>query len=142
MKFRDEDVSKNAAIYKIDNDVDLALLKCDEDLDLSPINFSDKNVKIGDECFNIANQSNSDLNVSKGIISNPAISMRYLSIENQIFIEASIPIYPGSSGSPLLNNDYECIGVTTFRLKDQDSKPVTSYSYSIPSTKVKEFINL
>lgn len=139
--FRGETSSKYAEIVKIDQLMDLALLKCDLISDLEAISFSEKNVQIGDECYNIANQSNSDLNVSKGIISNSSILIDYNGKKNESFIEASIPTYQGSSGSPLLNSDFECVGVTTFRLKDHNNKAVTSYSYSIPTSRIRTFLD-
>lgn len=69
---------------------------------------------VGDEIVVIGNPMGLQNTISKGTIS----AIR--DIEDTKIIQITAPISPGSSGGPLLNNNSEVIGITTFLVEGQN----------------------
>lgn len=137
--FYNETSSTNGELIIRDIDEDLALIKNEHAKTLPAIKITNDTPMTGDVCYNLANQNNNGLSWSKGIISNPNIIVN-VDNKNGEYIQANVPIYKGSSGSPLFNKKLECIGLTTFRLKDNEGVAITSYSYSIPANRINDFL--
>ena len=135
---KDEDY-KEAELIKMDNELDLAILKIKDDIKYSPISFSKDKYTYGDNVYAIGNTSNYGIGISCGIISVPEVNIIYNEISRKV-IQADIDIASGNSGGALLDKKGRLIGITTFRTKDLSNNVNYGFAYSIPVRIVKEYI--
>lgn len=70
---------------KIDNELDLAVLKIKDDIKYSPISFSKDTYTYGDSVYAIGDTSNYGIGISQGIISVPEVSIIYNEIIKSVF---------------------------------------------------------
>ncbi len=136
-----EDDYRVAHVEKFDDEMDLAVL-CPEDVDFSftPIETADSNkVDYGDKVYAVGNAMNYGISISEGIISSPLIDVEYSGI-TQTVIQADVVISAGSSGGALLDRKGRLIGLTTFRLKDNEGNVVYGTAYSIPVNEIMEYV--
>lgn len=135
---KDEDYME-AEFVKMDNELDLAILKIKDDIKYSPISFSKDTYTYGDIVYAIGNTSNYGIGISCGIISVPEVNIIYNEISRKV-IQADIDIASGNSGGALLDKKGRLIGITTFRTKDLSNTVNYGFAYSIPVRIVKEYI--
>ena len=135
---KDEDY-KEAEFIKMDNELDLAVLKIKDDIKCKSISFSIDAYTYGDKVYAIGNTSNYGIGISEGIISVPEVNVIYNEISRKV-IQADIDIASGNSGGALLDKKGRLIGITTFRTKDLSNNVNYGFAYSIPVRIIKEFI--
>ncbi|MFA7032422.1 MAG: serine protease [Bacilli bacterium] len=140
IKFPDEVDYTNVEIVKYDKTLDIALIHYELMSSRGHLNFSNKEISYGQNCYAIGNSNNQGIGIMNGIISIPEINI-VVNQETQTYIQANIDIYPGSSGGCLLNSDGKIIGMTSFRLKDTSNEIIYGYGYSIPYSRLKTFLN-
>lgn len=75
-----------------------------------------KNIKLGDEVYIIGNPRLTGTNIRKGIISDLDGSGMEDEIEHnkKYFFGTDIPVIGGDSGTPLVNSDFELIGLCSY----------------------------
>jgi len=103
----------SAKVLRFDFENDLALLKIEA---TSPFAFeipNDKNYKIGIDAFTIGTPSYESLGqtLSKGILS----GVRTSEAGNEV-LQTDVSVNPGNSGGPLLNKEFQLIGVVNSKL--------------------------
>ena len=139
IRFTKDEEYMEAEFIKMDNELDLAILKIKDDIKYSPISFSKDTYTYGDTVYAIGNTSNYGIGISKGIISVPEVNVIYNDISRRV-IQADIDIASGNSGGALLDKKGRLIGITTFRTKDLSNNVNYGFAYSIPVRIVKEYI--
>ncbi len=141
IRFAKDKEYKEAQFIKMDNELDLAILKISEDGKYNSISFSKDTYTYGDSVYAIGNTSNYGIGISKGIISVPEVNIIYNDISRKV-IQADIDIAGGNSGGALLDKKGNLIGITTFRTKDLSNNVNYGFAYSIPVRIVKEYIGV
>ena len=103
-----------------------------ENVTFRKINLGDSNkISSGDIVYAIGNGMNHGIGITKGIISVPEVKIEY---EDNIrdVIQADVIINEGNSGGALLNENGALIGITTFRLKDNNANTIYGIAFCIP----------
>lgn len=139
IRFTKDEEYREAQLIKMDNGLDLAILKIKEEGKYSPIIFSKDAYTYGDTVYAIGNTSNYGIGISCGIISVPEVNIIYNEISRKV-IQSDIDIASGNSGGALLDKKGRLIGITTFRTKDLSNNVNYGFAYSIPVRIVKEYI--
>ncbi|WP_411847484.1 trypsin-like peptidase domain-containing protein [Roseibacillus persicicus] len=118
-------------IVVVDEERDLAVLKFSA-RDLPFLDFVETNdLEKGEEVLAIGNPMGLDSSATRGIVS----ALRKEDGVEVIQFDAAVS--PGSSGSPVLNQDGEVLGVATFVLKGRQG-----YNFAVASRHVKELLEL
>lgn len=140
IRFANEEDYRSVSLIKYDLELDIAVLKLESNLTLTPIKIgNDKNLSSGDCIYAMGNLSNYGLSISSGIVSIPHIFVTYNDTTRNV-IQCDLTISDGNSGGALLNSKGELVGLTTFRLKDNDNKIVYGIAYCVPICTVMEYI--
>lgn len=127
-------VYKKVRIVALSSDIDLALLKIEEpiDIDYPQLYIGDSDaLKVGDKTFVIGNPLGLERTTSQGIISKTARNM-----EGRLYLQTTAPIAPGNSGGPIFDERGEVIGVVNMGYVMLDG-----LGFAIPSRYVKEFLD-
>jgi S1-C subfamily serine protease len=145
VKFLNEEVFDAQVIAKdIQNDVAILKLNKTPSLQTIEMKFGDSSrVRMGDKVFTIGYPSTQILGTkpkySEGVIS--AVTGIQ---DNPTMFQTTVPILPGSSGSPLFNENGEVVGLTTGSLSSIASDLMGSVShninYAVKSSFVKNII--
>ncbi len=108
-----EDYTRADEVLAFDRDLDLAILRCEDDLGCRPIPLGDSDkVEQGDKVVAIGYPLGQANTLSDGVVS-------ALYRDNGVdIILTTAPISSGSSGGVLLNEDGNAIGVTTATYTD------------------------
>ncbi len=127
-------IFKKVKIVAVNDDVDLALLKIEDDLGMKVpqlyIGDSTK-LKVGDSVFTIGNPLGLTRSTSQGTVSK--VNRNF---NGRLYIQSTTPIAPGNSGGPLFNERGEVIGITNMGYVTLDG-----LGFAIPSLYVKEFLD-
>ncbi len=127
-------VYEKVKLIALDEHMDLALLKVEEDLrmDIPWLYLGDSDaVEEGDEVFTIGNPMGLERSTSRGNVSK--VNRNY---QGRLYIQSTTPIAPGNSGGPLFNSRGEVIGVTNMGYIFLDG-----LGFAIPSRYVREFLD-
>ena len=127
-------VYKKVRIIALNDDIDLALLKIEEPIEVEypQLYLGESSVlQVGDKAFAVGNPLGLERSTSEGIISKVARSM-----SGRLYIQTTAPIAPGNSGGPLFNERGEVIGVVNMGYIMLDG-----LGFAIPSRYVKEFLD-
>jgi serine protease Do len=141
IRFADEEDYQGVTLIKYDIDIDLAILKIDDNsVSYKPIKFSSSSYTYGDKVYAIGNTSNYGIGISEGIISVPEVNIFYNNV-SRVVIQANIDIASGNSGGALVNKKGHLIGLTTFRTKDNNGNVNYGFAYSIPIKIINNYIS-
>lgn len=108
----DNSRSNDAQVDSTKADSDLALLKVSGTLGKKVLQFSKKVPKVGQRVIVLGNPLGLTGTVSDGIVS----AIREVS-PNEIYIQITAPISPGSSGSPVVDLRGDVVGIATLNLR-------------------------
>jgi S1-C subfamily serine protease len=135
-----KDLAFVAQVIKVDALADLALLKIkNPPKNLTTLRLgSMQNVEVGQDVHAIGHPENEVWTYTKGIISQirPNYEWEYEdgTSHKAKVIQTQTPINPGSSGSPLLNDQAEVIGINSF------IKTGEGLNYAVSSDEIQEFM--
>ncbi len=127
-------VYKKVKIIALNADLDLALLKIEEEIheNYPQLFLGDSSqLKAGEKVFLIGNPLGLERSTSEGIISK--VSRNY---GGRLYLQTTAPISPGNSGGPLFNERGEVVGVINMGFKYLDG-----LGFAIPSRYIKEFLD-
>lgn len=141
IRFSFEENYRSVSLIKYDNDLDLAVLKLDDlNCNFKAIRLGNSShIKNGNQVYAIGNLNNGGLSITKGIVSNADIQVVYDGLARKV-IQCDLTIADGNSGGALLDKNGNLIGITTFRLKDNNGNVIYGISYCIPVNVVLEYI--
>ena len=118
-----------ATVVKIDEKIDLALLRVTVDLTSKPLVTSSKTVETGARVFVIGNPEGLEKTLSEGLVS----GLR--DFDGRKLLQITNPISPGSSGGPVLNQQGEVIGVTVLTFKEGQN-----LNFAVPGEVLRDFM--
>ncbi len=127
-------------VYK-DDSYDLAVLRINRVVDLRVLELSDEVINVNDSVKSMGNPNTVKNVISEGSVrcfSKVNVNNEYSKVNFEVIVH-SAKIMKGSSGSALLNEDDEVIGITFAGVFDSDEAFVTGYA--IPINKIREFLN-
>jgi serine protease Do len=127
-------VFKKVRIVALNDNIDLALLKIEEKIDIKypQLYLGDSTkLKVGDKAFAIGNPLGLERSTSQGNISKTARNFA-----GRLYLQTTAPIAPGNSGGPLFNERGEVVGVINMGAVFFDG-----LGFAIPSKYVKEFLD-
>lgn len=129
------------SIINYDIDKDLCLLKFDGNFEnLNPISVrSHPEIKAGEKIYAVGNALNHGIGITEGIVSIPYINID-INYNQMMVIQCDIVITSGSSGGALLDEKGQLIGLTTFRVKDQNGYIVYGVGFAIPTITIESFL--
>jgi serine protease Do len=102
-----------ANVIAADPELDIALLKINDDRDFPFLKVTKKNIRVGEKAIVIGNPYGLSSSVTTGVVS--ALG-RNLRINNKVYanlVQTDAAINPGSSGGALLDIDGNLIGIVT-----------------------------
>ena len=109
VRFDNGNEYKVEKIFSSDRKLDLAILKINE-AGLKPLQLeTEKNSEQGMEVIAMGNPQGLEFSIVRGIISG------IREIENQSLIQIAIPIEPGNSGGPLMNDKGKVCGIINMK---------------------------
>ena len=126
----------DVTIIGYDEEVDLAVLQINEEVDHDFLNFSDTAPHIGDNVYAIGHGMSQVWSLTKGILSYDYRQNASTSFVH--YLQTDAVINSGNSGGPLLNEDEEVIGVNTLLISPD--KYYVGYGYVIPAPLVKRTV--
>ena len=130
--------SLQAKLIGSDKKTDLAILKVETDLELTPVNWGDSDkAKVGNWALAIGNPFGLATTVTLGIVSAKARDINAGPFDD--FIQTDAPINRGNSGGPLFNLDGEVIGVNTAIYSPSGGS--VGIGFAIPSSLAEGVIN-
>ena len=136
----EEKLLYSAKVIKVDQVTDLALLKIEN----PPINLPTlklgniDNLEVGQDVHAIGHPGENFWTYTKGIVSQirPNYEWAYdtMTKHTSKVIQTQTPINPGSSGSPLLNDNFEVIGINSFIREGE------GLNFAVSVDVIKEFL--
>ena len=127
-------------LFKFNEEKDIAIIKYNGEHNHSYFN-TQENITISQKFFNIGNFSNYGLSFKEGYIILANVKLLYNN-HYSIFIQCSINIWQGDSGSPVFNENYEVIGMITFKTKGIRGNVEHGFAYTIPISNILEEFHL
>ncbi len=142
IRFMTEEQFRVVKLEKYNPELDISILKLiDLKCKFTPLNIGlSKAISAGDKVYAIGNLNNTGISMTKGIVSNANLNVKYDGKTRNV-IQCDLVIADGNSGGALLNERGELIGITTFRLKDTKGNVIYGISYCVPIDAVLEYIN-
>lgn len=146
----EEKIYENAIVLGNDVTEDLAILRFETSIYITPIEFDDSDsLKKGEFVIAIGNSEGYEYfsSVSFGIVSYPkrfvSVKRGYSSISEKEefceFIQHDASINSGNSGGPLVNTAGKLVGINTIKLYS-DNETIEGMGFAIPSNIVKNYI--
>lgn len=140
IRFSFEDDYRAASLEKYDANLDLAVLKLSDDMNLKPMTTGNSNLlKAGDKVYAVGNAANYGIGIFEGMISIPLLNIELEGVTRSV-IQCDLTIAQGNSGGALLSEKGELIGITTFRTKDNSGNVIYGIVYCIPVNTVAEYV--
>lgn len=141
VRFIYESHYRKCEIVKFDKEKDLAVLKLLENENLKTSYFSIKELKLmgGNEVYAIGNSNNHGISITKGIITMKPFDLTYDGVTRKV-VQVDVTITSGNSGGALVNVDGNLLGITTFKLKDDNGGLIDGLCYCIPISEIREFL--
>lgn len=141
IRFAFENDYRAVVLVKYDIDLDLAVLKLkDTNCKFKAMKIADSSkIKTGNIVYAVGNLNNVGISLTNGIVSNKSLNVEDDGKTRNV-IQCDLIIAEGNSGGALINAKGELIGLTTFRLRDNDRNIIYGICYCVPANKVVEYI--
>ena len=126
----------DVTVIGYDEEIDIAVLQINEDVEHHFLRWSDTAPLIGEDVYALGHGMSQLWSLTKGILSydyrqNPGTSFVH-------YMQTDAVINSGNSGGPLLNEDGEVIGVNTLLISPD--KYYVGYGYILPTPLVKRAV--
>ncbi len=130
-------VQKPAEIVKIDEELDLALIKVKTDTKLQPVSLASTDYPPeGAQCFVLGFpllfKIGATLKITQGIVSGQS------NAPSGVDLLVDAKVNPGNSGGPLVNSHAQVIGIIT--MKSGNTQTEDSYGMAISAGKIRKFL--
>lgn len=143
IRFSFETDYREVSLVKYDLNMDVSILKLN---DINGVKFKSADLSdstrlaSGDKVYAVGNGMNHGIGLTQGLISLPEVNIDY---EDNIrnVIQCDLIINEGNSGGALLDERGKLIGITTFRLKDNNGNIIYGIAFCIPINVVNEYLN-
>src|SRR4029453_9915696 len=124
----------DATIVGVAREIDLALLKVDEDASLPALPLADYDaVRQGELVFALGSPEGLKNSVTKGVLS--AVARQADPDSPLVYVQTDAPINHGNSGGPLVNVNGELVGINTFIVSQSGGSQ--GLGFAIPSALVQ-----
>ncbi|MDR2221354.1 MAG: trypsin-like peptidase domain-containing protein [Flavobacteriaceae bacterium] len=131
------DKTYKAQLIGTDKQMDIALLKIQNDSKLPYLKFADSDqIKLGEWVLAVGNPFNLTSTVTAGIISAKARNLSQTGIQS--FIQTDAVVNPGNSGGALVNTHGELVGINTMISSNTGS--YVGYAFAVPSNVTKKIV--
>jgi len=132
--------SSSATLVAKSSVYDLAILKFQSTIDMEVMSLAQTNPSVGELVFSIGSPSGKHNIITAGNI----IDFQNIdNVEYKVIIHDAL-IHNGSSGSMLINEDYEIVGLNTWGFVGENEYVITSEDYVIggatPVNSIKDFL--
>jgi serine protease Do len=135
-----EDIYSNTAratVVFTDKDYDLAILEFQSDQEFDPLPLARKNPKVGAMVFSIGNPLGRNNIITAGkVLSYSRIKNDQFQTDYDVIIHDAV-IRSGSSGSMLINDNYEIVGLNTWGIGDKVIRDYVNGG-AMPVEKIRE----
>lgn len=130
-----------AEVVGKDINYDLAVIRFERKVELETLSISEDVISVRDSVKSMGNPDSNKNVISEGMIScfsNIYLDTNKAKVDFEVIVH-SARIKGGSSGSALLNNENEVIGITFAGVFDNNGEFITGYA--IPVNKINEFLS-
>jgi len=122
-----------SGVINYDADRDIAILQLPIS-NTQSVTLGDSNkIANGDDIVVIGNPKGLENSVTTGVISSTSRV-----IDNQVWVQFSAPVSPGSSGGPIFNSNGEVVGVVTSKIVQEE---VEGINFAVPINDVKTLLS-
>lgn len=122
-----------SGVINYDADRDIAILQLPIS-NTQSVTLGDSNkIANGDDIVVIGNPKGLKNSVTTGVISSTSRV-----IDNQVWVQFSAPVSPGSSGGPIFNSNGEVVGVVTSKIVQEE---VEGINFAVPINEVKTLLS-
>lgn len=140
-EYKIEDINNNeieAELVTKNDEYDLAILKFRTEFELSVIELGEINPEVGDTVFSVGSPSGKQNIITAGKI---LAFTNIKNVEYEVIVHEAI-IHSGSSGSMLINEDYELVGINTWGFIPEEDAIDESFvkGGATPIEKILEFL--
>ena len=139
IRFQNDEEYKTTKLIKYDLILDLAILSIEDENNYQTVSLSKGSYNTGDTVFAIGNSLNQGIGITSGIISLKEVNIINSGNTRKV-IQVDINITYGNSGGALFDVRGKLIGITTFRIKDDNGNVNYGFTYCIPIDIIKEYI--
>ncbi len=135
-----EDVFYLAQLVKYDMDLDIAVLRLEEeDSNFTEIEISGKDsVQFGDSVYLVENVAPYGLSMKEGIVSCPQAEAEYGGVLRDTIL-CGANLASDNSGGALLDESGGILGIMSYRARDAEGNLLPGLSHAIPIQKVIEY---
>ncbi|MBF0560737.1 MAG: trypsin-like peptidase domain-containing protein [Alphaproteobacteria bacterium] len=129
----------NADVVKMDESLDLALLKIKPKAPLIPAPLGDSDrVRLAEDVITIGSPFGLDQSVSRGIVSSLRKALVIEGVTHANLFQTDAAINQGNSGGPLVNVDGQVIGINTAIYTPTGA--FSGVGFAIPSNQARKFV--
>ncbi|HVR23660.1 MAG TPA: serine protease [Candidatus Polarisedimenticolia bacterium] len=126
-------------LVKIDESRDLALLKTDTAEELTPLDLSPGAAKLGESVVALLIDLNGSFQVQLGTLAGLSVSNQGLFGKGLERIAVSLPVFPGSSGTPVVDREGRLLGLV--QASNRGTSASIPMTYLIPAEEALAFVN-
>lgn len=142
IRFSFENEYREVSLIKYDLNIDISILKLNdiENVAFDKIDLGDiSNLSSGDKVYAIGNGMNHGIGITQGLVSLPQVNINYNNTIRNV-VQCDLVINEGNSGGALLDERGRLIGITTFRLKDNNGNIIYGIAFCVPINIVLDYI--
>lgn len=140
-EYKIEDINNNeiaADLVTKNEEYDLAILKFRSEAELAVVELGDVNPEVGDTVFSVGSPSGKQNIITAGKI---LAFTNIKNVEYEVIVHEAV-IHNGSSGSMLINENYELVGINTWGFVPEEGAIQESFvkGGATPIEKILEFL--